>query len=259
MKEDDSESSFSRTNSVVSREGTLKIQVEEDYKIERNLKGQKNYDMSIKLIVLGDSNVGKSSVIHRICLEKFDKSIIPTIGDELFNYFIKVNEKIIRIQIWDTAGQEQFRSIIKKHYQDADVCLFVYSVDDIISFNNIQNWYKEAQDNNQKTEKNEMKSILLGNKKDVEEAERKVPEEQGEEFAKNNNFYFFREISCKSESEEERENIYEIMDIFGRYYHDNPKENENSKRNESFNFAANKELRNANEKGKKPKEQKKCC
>ena len=261
MKEDDeSESSFSKTNSdAFSREESLKIEEVVEYKIERNLKNEKNYDIRIKLIVLGDSNVGKSSVINRICLEKFDSNTIPTIGPELQNYAIKINDKIIGIHIWDTAGQEAFKAVIKKHYQDADVCLFVYSVNDYNSFNNIRNWYKELLQNNAKAEKNEVISILLGNKKDVDEDQRKVTKEEGENLAKEYNFFLFKEISCKSENKEEIENIYEILDKIGKYYYDNFKENGSSLRTDSFIFAANKELYEANKKDKKQKKEKKCC
>ena len=261
MKEDDeSESSFSKTNSdAFSREESLKIEEEVEYKIERNIKNENYYDIKIKLIVLGDSNVGKSSIIKRICLEEFDINNNPTVGVDFQNYIIKINEKIIRINIWDTAGQEAFKSVIKNYYQDADVCFFVYSVDDNNSFNNIRNWYNEVREINAKTEKNEMKSILLGNKIDVGETQRKVTKEEGENLAKEYNFFLFKEISCKSRNKEENENIYEILDKIGKYYYDNFKEIGSSKQNESFNFAANKELLDANKKGKKKKKRKKCC
>ena len=260
MKEDDSESSFSRTNSdAFSREESLKNEEEEEYKIERNLKEEKNYDITIKLIVLGDSNVGKSSVIKRICLEKFVSEIIPTIGTDLYPYLIKINEKTIRIHIWDTAGQEAYKSMVKQQYQNADVCLFVYSVDDIKSFNDIRNWYNEVVDNNSKAGKNEMKSILLGNKKDVEDTQRQVSYVKGEEFVKENNFFFFKEISCKNESKEEIKNINEIIDRIGKYYYEKYKENESSQRSESFNFVANKDLIAANKKDKNKMKKKKCC
>lgn len=261
MKEDDTESSFSRTESEISRIESLKIEEEEEYKIERNLKDQNNYDLFLKLIVIGDSNVGKSSIINRICLEKFDSSIIPTIAVDFKNYLIKINEKFIRLQIWDTAGQEKFRSIVEQYYKNADICLFIYSIDDIKSFDSIKNWYKEVLDKNVKAGKNEMKSILLGNKKDVEESQRQVTKEKGEEFAKENNFFLFKEISCKSESKEEIENIYGILDRIGKYYYENYKETESSKKSESFNFVANKDLIEANkkEKNKNKKKKKKCC
>ena len=262
MKEDDTESSFSRTESEISRIESLKIEEEEEYKIERNLKDQQKYDIGIKLIVLGNSNVGKSSIINRICLEKFDSSINPTISVDFKNYLIKINEKIIRIQIWDTAGQEQFKSIVKQYYKNADICLFIYSIDNINSFDSINNWYKEVLDNNSKAGKNEMKSILIGNKKDVEESQRQVTKEKGEEFAKEHNFFLFKEISCKSENKEEMENIYGILDRIGKYIYENYKETESSKKSESSNFVANKDLFEANKKDKKDKnkkKKKKCC
>ena len=262
MEKRDSENSSSKVNSdSFSGDESLKKEEEEKYKIERNLKEQTNYnyDISIKLIVLGDSYVGKSSVIKRICLEKFDFDIQPTISIDVQNYFIKINEKIIKIQIWDTAGQEAYRSIAKYYYKNTDICLLIYSVDDIKSLDSIKSWYNEVLENNEKTNKNEMISILLGNKKDVDDTQRKVTFEKGEEFAKENNFFLFKEISCKSESKEEIENINEILNKIGKYFYEKYKRTRSAIESESLTSLEDRDFRNSNIKGKNQRKKKNCC
>jgi hypothetical protein len=128
----ESENSSSKVNSdLFPGDESLKKAEEEKYKIERNLKEQANYnyDMSIKLIVLGDSYVGKSSVIKRICLEKFDFDIQPTISIDVQNYFIKINEKIIKFKFGiqpDKKHIGQLPNIIIKI--QIFVCLYIQSM-----------------------------------------------------------------------------------------------------------------------------------
>ena len=96
----------------------------ENYNIERNPKN-KNYNKSLKIILLGDSMVGKSSIINRLCNDSFDENIVSTISLEYFNYFIKINDLTIRLQIWDTAGQEKYNSIVSRYYQNTDYTILV--------------------------------------------------------------------------------------------------------------------------------------
>ena len=136
------------------------------YNIQRNLNEDSTYDKSIKVILLGDSMVGKSSVINRLCNQTFDESIGPTICIEHYNYLIKVNDYTIRMQIWDTAGQEKYNSIINKYYANTDLAIYVYSIDNLESFHRIKDWMLCCEEKNAEKENNETKNILLGNKKD---------------------------------------------------------------------------------------------
>ena len=182
---------------ITSDTGEKKNQNEtSDITVEILPKSCSVYDKSIKVILLGDSGVGKTSLLN--CLEYNDSDINQrkTISLEYFNFIIKVNNNIIRMQIWDTVGHEKFNSIISNYYKTTDVAIFMYSIDNLNSFNNINIWYNELNDkgnddnNNIKTIK-----ILLGNKNDLE-SERQVTFEMGEKLKNEKNFYYFQEINC---------------------------------------------------------------
>ncbi len=167
-----------------------------EYIIEKLPENVTEYDKSVKVILLGDSNVGKTSILN--CLEQRDILQQKTISLEYFNYNIKINSYIIRMQIWDTVGQEKFNSITKNYYKTTDVVIFIYAINDLKSFNNIEHWFNELNDkgniNEENIEKNMIK-ILVGNKKDLIK-ERTVTYEMGEKLKKEKNFNLFKEISC---------------------------------------------------------------
>ena len=194
-------------------------------KIEKLNDDEKEYEKSIKVILLGDTNVGKSSVIDRIINDTFNYNPHPTLTLEHYNLIIKINSFVLRMQIWDTAGQEKFDSITSTYYKSTDVAIFVYAINDQESFNRIPGWIKELEDKNVKNEKksgNEeplMIKILVGNKTDLED-ERKLTKEEGENFANNNGFSFFTEISCKENKDEENnKNINKIIEIIGKEFY----------------------------------------
>ncbi len=230
------------------------------YNIQRNLNEDSTYDKSVKVILLGDSMVGKSSVMNRLCNQTFDESIGPTIYIQYYNYLIKVNDYIIRMQIWDTAGQEKYNSIINKYYANTDFAIYVYSIDNLESFHRIKDWMLYCQEKNEKTENNEMKNILLGNKKDLGDEMRKVSIYEAEKFSKNNNFLIFREISCKNDDKEEIKNFLDIFDEIGKYCYISKRKYSTP---ESLNYVAPNsiiEMMNSSEKEKgKKKKKKKCC
>ena len=178
-----------------------------DLIVERLPKSFSGYDKSIKIILLGDSGVGKTSLLN--CLEPNNTDIDQkqTISLEYFNYVLKVNNNVIRMQIWDTVGHEKFNSIISNYYKTTDVAIFIYSIDDINSFNNINNWYNELNDKGN-NDNNNIKTIkiLLGNKNDLEN-ERKVTYEMGEKLKKEKNFYYFQEINCSYKNKDVNEKI----------------------------------------------------
>ena len=101
---------------------------EEKLNIERNLVESELYDSSIKVIILGDSYVGKSSLINRLINNKFVE-LSSTLSIEYHTYIISINDYKIRMQLWDTAGQEKYNSIISNYYKGTDVAIFVYSID----------------------------------------------------------------------------------------------------------------------------------
>ena len=235
-------------------------------KIERNLKNDKIYDKSIKIILLGDSSVGKTSIIRRLCKGDFEDNLLATLSIECYNYIIKINDFIIRMQLWDTVGQELYNSIISNYYRSTDVAIFVYSVDNKKSFENIQKWFDQMVEKNTKVENNNLKCVLLGNKTDLE---REISFEQGEKYANENNFLMFKEISCKKNSHEDVDNIIEIFDVIGNTYYIEKIKNKNNTMDITMSYAASdsiielgdeeREEKKEKEKNEKKEKKSKCC
>ena len=235
-------------------EDNMKID-EENENIERNLAESEQYDKSIKVIILGDSYVGKSSLINRLINNKFVE-LSNTLSIEYHTYVISINGYKIRMQIWDTAGQEKFNSLISNYYKNTDVAIFVYSIDKEESFQNLEMWFKHLKDNNENS-----LNILIGNKLDKEkEGERVLNYEKAENFAKLNKFFLFREISCKSKEIYDIEDIYEIFDEIGKKFYNESKEDRNN--SDSVSYKVSDSMRTLGDKQKlkkNEKKKKKCC
>ncbi len=151
------------------------------------------YDLSFKIIVIGDSGVGKSCLTNKATKNIFEESYNATVGFEFFSFNIKMFEKIIKLQIWDTCGQELYRSLITNFYRNASLVIMVYAINNKDSFDNIDVWLKELKIHSNP----DSKVFLIGNKIDLEN-ERKVSREQGEEYSNQNNFSLFMESSAKT-------------------------------------------------------------
>ena len=170
----------------------------EEFIVEKLPEDTNNYDKSIKIILLGDSSVGKSSIVHCLNNNQYNNYQRKSLGLEHYNYVIKINNIIIRMQIWDTLGEEKFESLTSNYYKNTDVAIFVYAINDLNSFNKIEQM--DAQLNEKETKNDEENNkglikVLLGNKKDLEN-ERKVTYEEGKKFSKEKIFSFFQEICC---------------------------------------------------------------
>ena len=202
----------------------------EEIKIERIKGNNKQYDKSIKIILIGDCKVGKSSILHCLTDIKFSEKYQPSLTLEYTNYTLKINHFILRMQIWDTSGQEKYESgsIISNYYKTAEVAIFVYAINDLQSFNNIKEYIKDLINENEG--QNNIKKVLLGNKSDLGE-ERKVDFKSVKKFSKNNKFDIFSEISCKNGNSDNGNNIKEIFDTIGKMFYE-----EHSKLNISSNL-----------------------
>ena len=226
--------------------------------IKRNISDLEEYDKSIKVIVLGDSYVGKSSLIKRLIKNEFGE-LSATLSLEYHTYIISLNEYSIRMQIWDTAGQEKFDSIINNYYKGTEVGIFVYSIENEDSFTNVKKWFADLKEN---TGENSVK-ILLGNKSDLEEEEKRVVTfEQGEDFATKNGFYLFREISCKSDNEDEVEKIMEVFDEIGKYFYEFYKCRRNATSSADMDYVATESMIAIGEKQRNKQnnqKKRKCC
>ena len=145
-----------------------------------------SYDLLYKIIIIGDSNVGKSNILSRYTKDQFQGNSKATVGVELGTKFVKVEGVGAKLQIWDTAGQERYRSLTSSYYKGCHGCFIVYDITNEASFQSISTWYEQAV----KEAGKDVSIILVGNKCDLEN-ERKVSKEKGEEKAKTMNASFF--------------------------------------------------------------------
>ena len=133
-------------------------------------------EIKLKLLLIGDSSVGKTSILLNYTENYFPESHLSTIGVEYKVKQITTDKFRIILQVWDTAGQERFRSITKSFFRNTDGIFFVYDITNRKSFNSVKDWIKGAESNYNKFEK-----ILVGNKIDLE-SERQVKREELEDF-----------------------------------------------------------------------------
>ena len=151
------------------------------------------FDLSFKIIIVGDQGVGKSCLAIKASRNYFEDFYSPTVGFEFVSFNVKVQEKIIKLQIWDTCGQEVYRSLISSFFRSASLAIIVYSIDTEDSFNNIEKWLNDI-----KTQSNpDIKIFLIGNKADLED-KRRLTKEQGEQLCKDHKLAFFMETSAKT-------------------------------------------------------------
>ena len=168
-------------------------QQERDITIETLPEDYAQYDLSFKMIVIGDSGVGKSCLTTKAVKNTFEEFYQATIGFEFLTFNLKMNETVVKLQIWDTCGQEVYRSLISNFYRNSSLAVLLYAIDNRDSFINVDNWLKEL-----KGQANpDVKIMIVGNKCDLED-ERKVSIEEGKEFKEKNNLNFFMEASART-------------------------------------------------------------
>lgn len=152
---------------------------------------EEDYDEKIKLMIIGDSSVGKTSLLKKYCKNEFSNSYIITVGIDFQVKILDINNKKIKIQIWDTAGEERYRVVAKNYFNTSDGFIIMYDITNRDSFDNISNWVEQIRDSTP----NYKKSVIFGNKSDLNKL-RNVQINEGKELAANNNFKFF-ETSAK--------------------------------------------------------------
>ena len=130
--------------------------------------------ITFKILLLGDSEVGKTSIILRFCEDKFEESSITTIGLDTKTKFLKVNDKKIQLIIWDSAGQERFKSIAKNSYKGAHGIILVYAINKYKSFKAIKEWINNIKEGIDITK---VGLIIVGNKNDLPQEQRDIEED----------------------------------------------------------------------------------
>ena len=151
-----------------------------------------SYEKLFKILLLGDSSVGKSSLFLSFMDKSWNETFVPTIGVDFKIKTINVNNMNIKFQVWDTAGQERFRTIISSYYKGAHGILLVYDITLKESFESLSDWLNEIKKN---TSKNIVK-VLIGNKIDLND-KRVISFDEAKEYADNNNMKYI-ETSAKT-------------------------------------------------------------
>ena len=228
------------------------------------------YNYLFKYIIIGDPSVGKSNLLMKFAHNKFTDEYQATIGVEFGAKNITFNNQIYRIQIWDTAGQENFRSITRAYYKNSVCAMVVYDITNRDSFEHIQNWIQDVKDQSPKT----VLIVLVGNKIDLEE-NRAVSYDEGSEFATKNGLIFeetsaktgqgIEEIFMKSAKEISKQMEKGVYDLKSetcgiKVGSTRPKNNNNSNDNSNIdkNNNGNFDLKQSN-KDAGIKDKKRCC
>ncbi|OBZ91831.1 putative Ras-related protein Rab7 [Choanephora cucurbitarum] len=151
----------------------------------------------LKVIILGDSGVGKTSLMNQYVNKKFSGQYKATIGADFLTKEVMVDDKLVTMQIWDTAGQERFQSLGVAFYRGADCCVLVYDVNNNKSYESLGQWHDEFLVQASPRDPDNFPFVVLGNKIDVDESKRMVSQKRAMTFcqAKGNIPYF--ETSAK--------------------------------------------------------------
>ena len=150
--------------------------------------------INFKIILVGDSSVGKTCLLMRAVNNRFTENYQATIGFEFLLMYYQVNNAKIKLQIWDTCGQEIYRSLIQGFYRNTSATLIVFSKSDRKTFNNLNSWVKDVKNNTEQ----EIPIFLIGNKCDVEKNSIQVTREEGEEYMKQYNLKYYSDVSAKT-------------------------------------------------------------
>eukprot|EP00596_Hydrurales_sp_CCMP1899_P007630 CAMPEP_0119033564 /NCGR_PEP_ID=MMETSP1177-20130426/603_1 /TAXON_ID=2985 /ORGANISM="Ochromonas sp, Strain CCMP1899" /LENGTH=200 /DNA_ID=CAMNT_0006990397 /DNA_START=141 /DNA_END=743 /DNA_ORIENTATION=- len=172
---------------------------------------QAEYDYLFKLLLIGDSGVGKSCLLLRFADDTYTESYISTIGVDFKIRTIDLDAKTIKLQIWDTAGQERFRTITSSYYRGAHGIIVVYDTTDLESFNNVKQWLHEID----RYASENVNKLLVGNKSDLT-SKRAVSFDQAKEFADSLGIEFI-ETSAKNSTNVEKAFMMMASQIKSRY------------------------------------------
>ena len=143
------------------------------------------YDMIFKIVLIGDTSVGKTNILSKYLTDEFDPESKATVGVEFGTKNFKIENNIVKVQIWDTAGQERYRSITNAYYKGAKGALLVYDITNKKSFDNLDRWISDLKTNGDE----KISIVLLGNKSDLE-SQRVISTEEGKNKAELFKFAF---------------------------------------------------------------------
>ena len=151
---------------------------------------------AVKVVLVGDAKVGKSCIVRRIIDNSFDEFSATTIGVAFQTKIISTEQgETVKLQIWDTAGQEQYRSLAKMYFRNANIALLVFSITMKESFLSLNEWVPQIL-----ADSTETKFIVIGNKCDLPNSQRAITREEGMEFSQSINAITYLETSAKTGS-----------------------------------------------------------
>eukprot|EP01080_Neovahlkampfia_damariscottae_P005846 gene5846-9669_t len=162
-----------------------------------------------KVVILGDSGVGKTCLMNQFVNQEFTNRYKATIGADFETSTIKVDDRMIALQIWDTAGQERFQSLVESFYRGADACLLVFDVNVESTFNNLSNWKSEFLVKAFPPNSNDFPFVVVGNKVDCDET-RVISCDKATKWCNSQGFPYF-ETSAK-----EGTNVIEAFQVLAR-------------------------------------------
>ena len=203
------------------------------------------FEQKCQLLIVGDAAVGKSSILRRFAQNTFNQEYLSTLGIDYFTKDIKINNKVIHVKIWDTAGEERYRSLTQSFLKNGEGILIVFALNNKTSFDSLKFWMDSIQ-NILDSQEREIPAIILGNKLDLENG-REVDKEEAKEFAKNKNCQYF-EVSAKTGEgidESIKYLIQRVVEVIDKNKKENKKENI--------------KIKKAEEKNEKLKNLKDCC
>ena len=175
-------------------------------------KGRESFDVLLKLLLLGDSGVGKSSLLTQYVEDDFHDVFISTIGIDFRNKTLEIDGKRIKLRIWDTAGQERFRTLTAQFYRGSQGILMVFDMTNRESFDNIDHWMRQIKQNTD----TDPTVVLVANKCDMAD-QRVVKRKEGEKLAKRFKCSYF-EASAKTD-ESVKEAFHELaVEVVRNYY-----------------------------------------
>ena len=164
-----------------------------EYNVEVQTIDPGESDLNFKIIIIGDSYVGKSCLAIKATKGTFESLYTPTVGFEFLTFFVKIENSNIKLQIWDTCGQEVYRSLIGSFYRNSSLAIIVYAIDNDNSFSSIDTWVNEL-----KTKGNpDMTIFLVGNKADLED-KRVITKDMANDVCDSHNIKFFLETSART-------------------------------------------------------------
>jgi small GTP-binding protein len=152
----------------------------------------RKFDYSLKVVVVGDSGVGKTCFLIRFVRDQFDDECQPTLGVEFLTKIVQTERHRIQLQLWDTAGQELFRSVTRGYYRGSAGALLVFDITSRDSFESVSRWLQDIRD----VARSDVVTMLIGNKLDLAE-KRQVTFEEAHSFAESHSMQYF-ETSAKT-------------------------------------------------------------